>query len=158
MQTSGTQRPVTAAASLRLRLGASRRLATLLIAAHLLAAGGLLASGVDRVVFGALLLPLTGSLVFHLRRHAWLADTRSVVAIDLSDRLECEAEERNGRRIAGSVLGTSFVAPWLVVINLKVERRLFARAIVVMPDAVDRETFRALRVWLRWRRAALDGP
>lgn len=154
MQTRSTAGRATGATYLRFRLGASRRLAALLIAAHLLAAGGLIASGVDRVVCGALLLPLAGSLMFHLRRHAWLSDSRAVVAVALSDSLDCEAEERNGRAFAGSVLGTTFVAPWLVVINLESERRGLPRVIVVMPDAVDPESFRALRVWLRWRRAA----
>lgn len=152
MQTSGHPNALTAAGLLRLRLGSSHRLAVLLIAAHLLAAGGVIASRLDGVVCALLLLSLAGSLAFHLRRHAWRADPRALVAISLSDSLACEAEERSGNRIAGSVLGTSFVAPWLVVINLKVERRRLARAIVVMPDALDRESFRALRVWLRWRR------
>jgi toxin CptA len=156
MQTSGTPRRVTEAACLRLRLGASRRLAVSLITAHLLTAGGVLASGLDPALCGAFLLLLGGSLAFHLRRHAWLADPRSVVAIELSDALECEAQERAGRRLTGRVLSTSFVAPWLVVINLDVGRRRLARSIVVMPDTVDRESFRALRVWLRWRRAGAD--
>jgi toxin CptA len=50
------------------------------------------------------------------------------------------------------VLGTTFVAPWLIVINLKLERSRCARAVVILPDATDRESFRAARVWLRWRR------
>ena len=137
---------------LRITLGASRRLAVTLLAAHLLAALGVLASALPSIVLAALLGMLAASLAFGLRRHAWRASPASLL-LDLSDTLEVEAEDRAGRRLAGTVLGTTFVAPWLVVINMQVEHSRFARAVVIMPDATDHESFRAARVWLRWRRA-----
>jgi toxin CptA len=138
---------------LRITLGASRRLAVTLLAAHLLAALGVLASALPSIVLAALLGMLAASLAFGLRRHAWRASPASLVLLDLSDTLEVEAEDRAGRRLVGAVLGTTFVAPWLVVINMQVEHSRFARAVVIMPDATDHESFRAARVWLRWRRA-----
>jgi toxin CptA len=119
---------------------------------HLLAAAGVTASPLPAVATVALLSALAGSLVFHLRRHALLASPRSVVLVDLSDTLEAEVEERSGHRFAGSVLGSTFVAPWLMVIRFRLHGIRFPRNVVLMPDATDRETSRAARVWLRWRR------
>ncbi|MET0217320.1 MAG: protein YgfX [Burkholderiales bacterium] len=137
---------------LKIQLRPSRRLAGALVVAHLLTAAGVIACADGTLLSAALLAALAASLVFHLRRHAWLADARSVVVVELTDTLDCELEERSGRRISGIVLGATFVAPWLVVINVKVEESRNVRAIVVLPDATDRESFRALRVWLRWRK------
>jgi hypothetical protein len=53
-------------------------------------------------------------------------------------------------------LGTAAVpAPWLAIATLRdgAGRR---RPVVVLPDALDREAFRRLRVWLRW--APVPGP
>ena len=96
---------------------------------------------------------LASSLALTLCRYAWLVSPRSFVVLELSDTLEIEAAERSGRRIAGTVLGTTFVAPWLIVINFKVEGHHLPHTAVILPDAVDQDGFRALRVWLRWRRA-----
>jgi toxin CptA len=138
---------------LLIRINPSRRLAAALLAAHLLAALGVFASSLPATVVAALLIVLVVSLTFSLRRHACLASPRSLVLLELSDTLEIEAEDRSGRRLAGTVLGTTFVAPWLVVINFKVEGRHLPHAVVILPDASDGENYRALRVWLRWRRA-----
>lgn len=152
-------RNVRAAAPSRLRipLGPSRRLAALFVAAHLLAALGVLASTPPSIIAAVLLPTLAANLWYSLRRHAWLTAPRSLVLLDFSDTLEVAAEERSGRRIVATVLGTTFVAPWLVVLNLEVEGDRFLRTVVVMPDATARESFRAVRVWLRWRHAATGG-
>jgi toxin CptA len=135
----------------RLRLGPSRRLAAALSVAHALGAIGVIASPLPSIVAGLLLLTLSGSLAFHLRRDAWLLSRSSLVLLELSDTLDFVAEDRSGSRLVGTVLGTTFVSPWLVVINLRVEQSRFRRALVVMPDATDQQSFRAVRVWLRWR-------
>ena len=48
------------------------------------------------------------------------------------------------------VLGSTFVTPWLTVLNLRSPEQRLARHVVILPDAVDRDAFRRLRVWLRW--------
>lgn len=138
---------------LQIRLASSQRLAALLVGSHVLAAAGLLASRLPGTFTVASLLILASSLAFSLRRYAWLSTRRSVVRVDLTDTLEFEAEDRSGDRVVGTVLGTSFVAPWLIVIHWKGERSRFPCAVVIMPDATDRESYRAARVWLRWRQA-----
>jgi toxin CptA len=139
---------------LRVCLGRSRRLATALALAHLLPAIGVAASGVDPFATATILTVTGASLIFILRRHALLTDSRSIVEVALSDVLECEIADRSGRKSSGEVLGTTFVAPWLVVINMRLHESRFARTVVVLPDATTGKSFRELRVWLRWRRPA----
>jgi Membrane-bound toxin component of toxin-antitoxin system len=51
--------------------------------------------------------------------------------------------------VAQEVTG-AVIAPWLAVIGLKEDGRRMRR-LLVMPDAMQGEAFRELRVWLRWR-------
>lgn len=143
---------------LRIELGRSRHLAVALAGAHLLAGAGLLASRLPVPICTAGVVVLASSLAFSLRRHAWRQSPGSIVLLDLSDALEIEVEERCGRRIVGTVLESTFVAPWLVVINCHVKGSYLPRAAVILPDAMDGERFRALRVWLRWRRTGTRAP
>jgi toxin CptA len=138
---------------LRIGLTTSRRLAGLLLGSHALAAAGLLASRPSGAIATVGLLALALSLALCLRRHACVSTPQSVVRFELTDTLEFEAETHAGDRVAGTVLGTTFVTPWLVVINVQREGRRLPLAVVILPDATDRESYRALRVWLRWRQA-----
>ena len=52
--------------------------------------------------------------------------------------------------IPGNVAHGSFVAPWLTVVHWRPLGARFKRTVVVLPDMIDAEGFRALRVILRW--------
>ena len=110
------------------------------------------------------------SLVFYLRHYALLRSPKSVMGLELSDDMTCTLQLRQGERIACTLLGSSFVTPYLTVLELKPHknfwsplqplllpmsrkflRRFSARSIVIMPDGVDMEKFRQLRVLLRWK-------
>jgi len=138
---------------LRIRVGRSRQLAGALFGVHFAAAAGVLASELPTAASVALLCMLLANLAYHLRRYAWLTSSSSVVGVELSERLEVDIEDRAGRRLTGTVLGTTFVAPWLIVLNMKLEGSRLPRTLVLMPDATDNASFRAARVWLRWRKA-----
>ena len=61
----------------------------------------------------------------------------------------------DGRRIqvdevSGEVVDGSFVAPWLTVVHWRPLGARFTRTLPVLPDMLDAEAFRALRVALRW--------
>jgi Membrane-bound toxin component of toxin-antitoxin system len=51
--------------------------------------------------------------------------------------------------VAQEVTG-GVIAPWLAVVGLKEDGRGMRR-LLLMPDAMQSEAFRELRVWLRWR-------
>jgi hypothetical protein len=52
--------------------------------------------------------------------------------------------------LAAHVRSAVVPVPWLAVVTLRdaLGRR---RSAVVLPDSLDREAFRRLRLWLRWR-------
>jgi toxin CptA len=112
---------------------------------------------------------LVVSLVFYLRRYALLRSPDSAMYIELSEEMICTLETRRGHRVVCTLLGSSFVAPYLTLLELKPLKRqettklpshpdrlkrwggFFARSIVILPDAIDAEQFRQLRVLLRWK-------
>jgi hypothetical protein len=55
-----------------------------------------------------------------------------------------------GRLSSGELRDGSFVAPWLTILRWRPSGALFDRTIVILPDMLGRESFRRLRVVLRW--------
>jgi toxin CptA len=104
-----------------------------------------------------------------LRRYALLRSPDSVMNIELSEDMICTLETRRGDRTIYTLLGSSFVAPYLTLLELKPLKRqesikppshsgrpkrwrgFFGCSIVILPDALDAEQFRKLRVLLRWK-------
>jgi toxin CptA len=155
--------PMVRTPALIVRLKPSTRLAVMLGFAHLVAIVLLWPLMVPTAVKLAGSALLVFSLVFYLRRYALLRSRDSVSGLELTDEMACILETRGGERIACALLGSSFVAPYLTVLELKplkfdgaVElretwRRFFSRSVVILPDAIDFEEFRQLRVMLRWK-------
>ena len=158
-----------------IRLKPSMRLAVILSLAHFSAIGLLwpLMLPVAAKFIGTVIL--AASLVFYLRHYALLRSPQSVTGLELSDEMTCTLELLRGERIACTVLGSSFVAPYLTVLELKplkiLEprepmqpltppvllaplpplRKFSGRSVVILPDGIDAEAFRRLRVLLRWK-------
>jgi len=134
----------------RIELGPSRLLAFALAAGH--------------VAAGAAMLPL--QMPWHLRLGLWVLIAASavramtgqglrrspaaVVLVEFGAQGGCILKQRNGHVTSCRVLGSTFVATGLVVLNLRAEGERGARHVVVVRDAVDDTSFRRLRVWLRW--------
>ncbi|MBL0010540.1 MAG: hypothetical protein IPP22_05050 [Nitrosomonas sp.] len=127
-------------------------LATILTLAHLVTAGLLwfleITLGIKTVVAFALAF----SLIYYLRKDALLAADNAVKFFELSDDMQCRLTTCAGESMTCSILGSStFVAPYLTVLNIKPMGKFFTRSIVILPDGIDAEEFRQLRVWLRWK-------
>lgn len=146
-----------------IRLKRSMRLAMMLSLAHFSTIGLLwpLMLPVAVKLLGTVILAM--SLIFYLRYYALLRSPGSVVGLELSDEMACTIETRCGERIPYALLGSSFVAPYLTVLDGKLQQsseprrclmpceKFSARSIVILPDAIDAEEFRQLRVLLRWK-------
>ena len=91
------------------------------------------------------------SVAFHLKRDALLASQDSAIALQVHSDCQCEIQSRAGQWEDAELLGTSFVAPYLTVLNFKISGKHMAKHIVIFPDAVDSEQFRQLRVLLKWK-------
>lgn len=136
---------------LRLPLKFSRYLAIGLTLGHLAAIGGVVFVPLAlwlKIVLGALLV---ASLIRTLTHEAWRIGSSSIV------ELQCEREggalfkTRSGKEWEARVLGSSFVASYLTIVLLKPNTSRRVRAVVILPDALEPELFRQLRVWLKWR-------
>lgn len=129
----------------------SYRLAIILSLAHLATTGLLwlleLHLGIKTIAAVALVL----SLIYYLRRDALLTADDAVVVLVLSDEMQCTLTTRSDELIVCSILGSTFVAPYLTVLNLQPVEEFFTCSVVILPDSIDAEEFRQLRVWLRWK-------
>lgn len=94
---------------------------------------------------GTLLASLDALRVVAFRRG--LRGVRFVL-IDRSKAIE--VVDATGRRRAGALRDGSFVAPWLTIVRWRPEGARFDRTILVLPDMLDAESFRRMRVLLRW--------
>jgi toxin CptA len=127
----------------------SRYLAALLFAAHGATLAVLFLLPLPLWTIAALAMLILFSMAYHVWRDAWLAAPSSAVALKLEDE-HAVLTTRAGRQVEGTVLGDSFVTPYLTVLNVLPDGARMARSIVILPDSLDAESFRQLRVWLKW--------
>lgn len=136
---------------LSITLRPSYLLALLLVAMHALA---LTSAWLVPLALAAKIgtaVPLTASLALSLQRHVWRAGKRSVRAIRLNGECDISLQGKDGVWLEITLLPSSFISPYLTVLNLSLEGESMARHVVLLPDAIDKEQFRQLRVWLRWK-------
>jgi len=118
---------------------------------HIFAGAMLGLSSLPLWLVGSAWIALAVSLAFYLRREGLRLAPKSIVSVSLHPDCRCAFQTRSGTRHEASLLGSSFVAPYLTVLNLRPSNGLLTRHVVILPDAVDAERFRKLRVLLRWR-------
>lgn len=136
---------------LEMNLASSRALAGILVSAHAASALLLGLTGLPWMGKVAALPVFLASLALSLRRHAWRLSPSAVVGVRLDPECRAAFRRLDGKTLEGTLLGSSFVSPWLTVLNLRPEGRWRTVSLVILPDAVEREAFRQLRVLLRWK-------
>lgn len=131
---------------LNLSLRPSRFLALLFLAMHgaALAAALLAALPLWLGLVAAVLLAVSAGLGL-LR----LSGPRSIGALLLRADGRLEWTRRNGERGEAAVSAQSTVTAALVVLLLQSASR--SEALLILPDSLDSEALRSLRLWLRWR-------
>jgi toxin CptA len=98
----------------------------------------------------ALLAALLTNLLYLLLRDAWLLLPVSCVGLVVKND-SVILIRRDGAPSTCRILHGSVVTPYLAVLNAMPEGAFFKRAIIILPDSLNAELFRKLRVWLRWR-------
>jgi toxin CptA len=150
--------------SLRVQLRPSRTLAAALAVGHLLALGAA-ATGLPGAAASLVVLGLGLSLFHHLRL-AMHRSALAVAALTLSADGRCAVADPAGAWLPAELTHSAVPAAWLAVLGAR-DNAGRSRTAVILPDAVDPEAFRRLRVWLRWRMTSLangregantDGP
>ena len=139
----------------RVAFSPSRYLAVLLASIHALAlvSLALVLPAWAAAASGGLML---ASLAYYLLRDGWLRLGISCIGLAL-DEDGVEMFLRDGRCVPGVVLPDSLVTPLLVVLNIRLHGGRGTRSVLILPDSLDAESFRELRVWLRWGRHAARG-
>jgi len=140
---------MSAASTLQLDLKPSRKLAGLLLVAHILALAAAWASlaGWPQVLVGfGILLSGTGCLAEVLQR-----SSRAAVSLQLREDGGASWRDRNGGWHEGRLRSDHFVSATFVVLGLDLTGR-GRKWLVLLGDSALPEDFRRLRVWLRWRR------
>lgn len=134
---------------LTIEIGASRRLTYVVAAIHLLAVGAVLLADISWSYRVPLILSLAMSMRFYLK--TW--PRRKV-------KLRCRADGGLDLRAAedwgeARLLPDTLVLPWCGILRYQRSVRRRPETCVILPDSLDADDFRRLRVWLRFRAAAL---
>ena len=145
------------ATPLRLDLRPSRTLFWVLTVSHLGAAGLLTASRLPPWAAVALTACVLASYIWLVSRHALLRQAGAVVCLLWGKGNEWRVSSRSGAEILARLSPESFVRPWMTVLLLRPEGGGHTRSVVIMPDTLDAEVFRRLRVRLRLERATVAG-
>ena len=149
---------MTAAPRVRIALGPSRILAAVLSLAHALALAVILI--VTMPVWAKLLVGsvIAASCIWSICHAALLRTAHAIIELVIGEGGRVSCRNRTGTWREAQTLGSSFVTPWLTVLNLRLEGSWLARHVVILPDSVDADAFRRVRVLLRWARTAPGAP
>ncbi len=140
----------------RVEFSASRYLAAILIAAHALALFAL-AVVLPPWAGAASAVLILASLAYYLLRDAWLKLGSSCTGL-VTDEEGAVISLRDGTRLPCLVLNDSLVTPLLTVLNLRPRGSRAVRSVVILPDSLEAEAFRQLRVWLKWGERTASDP
>lgn len=124
-------------------------LAALLSAAHGITLAALLPLALPVWVKAALAFIILFSLAYHLWRDAWLAAPSSTRSLTL-DEDQIKLSMRDGRQVTGAVAHDSMITPFITVLNVLPQGARLAHSVIILPDSLDAESFRQLRVYLKW--------
>lgn len=144
---------------IRLDFKPSKRLAAILAIAAAIACFALAVLSIALWIKLAAMTVAVLATAYHVL-HALQRTPRSCIALVLDSKGEWQLTMRDGSRYAATILPSSFVTPYLTILNCRLTGRWLRYAwqrypwhhyhLVILPDAVDAESFRRLRVWLRW--------
>lgn len=95
-------------------------------------------------VSSAVLFSLVRSWRMQVRRH----HPEAVCSVDWGEGKHCLLGLHSGRQEEVSLSAEAFVLPWLVILNFR-NRRHYRQYLVLLPDMLDAETYRRLRVRMK---------
>ena len=136
------------ATPLRLDIGSSRMMGSWVILVHampvltlpVLQPGGWLSLAVLSAVLGSLLR----SWRLQVRRH----HPDAVCSLVWGEGRHCLLGLHSGQQEEASLCAQAFILPWLVILHFH-SRQRHKKYLVLLPDMLDREVFRRLRVRLK---------
>ena len=136
---------------LRITLRPSRILAAILVIAHGAAIAAVALAGMPLWLQLIAIAALAASLMFEISHTVLLRAPDAVVALEIAADDALSIQTRRGDWIRCEVLGSTYVTYFLAILNLKEQGSGRVKRAVILPDSIDGEDFRRLRVWLRWK-------
>jgi toxin CptA len=136
---------------LKISLQPSRLLATLLIAAHIGAIALALVVDIPLWLKVVAATALMIQCVLLACRQALLLGEDSALALEVTSDHQLNLQTRAAGWSEFEVLGTTYVTPYLTVLNLRRRDERRTRHLTLLPDSLRADDFRKLRVWLRWK-------
>ena len=103
-------------------------------------------------VAGLLLLTVAATcwIGYYLLRDAKLSMGHSCVAFRMEGQEEIVLVLRNGLHVPGRVSADSLVTPSFVILNVALKEQRGRRSLLILPDTMGADSFRRLRVALKW--------
>ena len=95
-----------------------------------------------------LVVMVLASLWFTMGKQGWRQSPTRIRHLIWQTENEWRLALCNGEILTARLRPSSFMHPWLVVLNLRVEGRWLPRSLVLARDSLDATTFRQLRVRL----------
>lgn len=105
-----------------------------------------------------LAIAIITSLLLQLRTHLLQKGRRAVTALLWDGGEEWQLQMAHGEGVTARLLGSSFVSPWLIVLNFKIESRRRMLPVIIMTGTLDSSAFRRLTSKLRRVAGRLEGP
>lgn len=90
------------------------------------------------------------NLVDSWRQYVCLKGRKAVIQLSQRHAHFWQLETAEGERFLARLAGESICTPWLVVLNFRQPKQWFATSVVIPRDAMDADSFRRLRVRLRF--------
>ena len=140
---------------LRVVLKPSRYLLCAFTTAHTTAAVLVLPLQLPASLKATIWLLIAASLVHSLLRHALLRTPNAVIAARIHNSQEATLTLRIGAQYPAQILGTTYVSPFLTVLNARAAGERFPRHMLLTSDNMDPDDYRRLRVILRWSRGRI---
>jgi hypothetical protein len=94
-------------------------------------------------------------VIYSVCLHGLLSLPWSSIALNIDSSNQLQLVHKNGKVLSVELCRDSVVTPYLTVINCKPQdekllARLITQHLLILPDMLDSEHYRQLRVWLRW--------
>lgn len=96
-----------------------------------------------------LLLLISGHGIYAIRKHALRITSRAIIQCWLNEAGQWHLRTRSGQEYEGKLLGDSLITPVVTILNFKCQQFYLPVTLTIFPDAIEREAFRRLRVYLK---------
>jgi len=109
----------------------------------------------NRAGLAILLVTVLASLWAALGKQGWRQTPARIQRLVWQSENDWRLESRGEGTLTAELLPSSFLHPWLMILNLRVEGRRLPVSVALPRDSLDATTFRQLRVRLTTQKGGL---